>query len=117
MKIKDNRGFTLIEIIIAIFILVVALMGLAGVASTVISGNSFSKQITTATTLAQEKIEELSNTNYQSLADGTDTQNSIYTRTWTITLTAPHVKTIVVEVQWNHYGNSHDVTLKTMVTE
>jgi type IV pilus assembly protein PilV len=116
MKIQDNRGFTLIEIIIAIFILVVALMGLAGVASTVINGNAFSKEITTATTLAQEKIEELKNTNYQNLTDGNDTQ-SIYTRTWTITLTATYVKTIEVVVQWNHYGNSHNVTLRSIVTE
>lgn len=116
MKIDDSRGFTLIEIIIAIFILVVALTGLAGVASTVISGNAFSKEITTATTLAQEKIEQLKNTNYQNLADGSDTQ-SIYTRTWTITLTATHVKTMEVAVQWNHFGNSHDVTLRSIVTE
>jgi type IV pilus assembly protein PilV len=116
MKIQENRGFTLIEIIIAIFILVVALTGLAGVASTVISGNAFSKQITTATTLAQGKIEELKNTNYQHLSDGSDTQ-SIYTRTWTITLMATHVKTMEVVVQWNHYGNSHDVTLRSIVTE
>jgi len=116
MKVQDNHGFTLIEIIIAIFILVVALMGLAGVASTVINGNSFSKEITTATTLAQEKIEELKNTNYQNLGDGTDSQ-SIYTRIWTITQTATHIKTIEVVVQWNHYGNSHDVTLRSIVTE
>ena len=116
MKIQDNRGFTLIEIIIAMFILVVALTGLAGVASTVINGNSFSKEITTATTLAQEKIEELKNTNYQSLTGGTDT-HSIYTRTWTITLTATYMKTIVVAVQWNHYGNSHNMTLRSIVTE
>jgi type IV pilus assembly protein PilV len=116
MKIQDNRGFTLIEIIIAIFILVVALTGLAGVASTVINGNAFSKEITTATTLAQEKIEELKNTNYQNLADGSDTQ-SIYTRTWTITQTATHMKTMEVVVQWNRYGNSHDVTLRSIVTE
>ena len=116
MKMQDNHGFTLIEIIIAIFILVVALLGLAGVASTVINGNSFSKEITTATTLAQEKIEELRNTNYQSLASGNDTQ-AIYTRTWTITLTATYIKTIEVVVQWNHYGNSHNVTLRSIVTE
>lgn len=116
MKIQDNRGFTLIEIIIAIFILVVALTGLAGVVATVISGNSFSKEITTATTLAQEKIEELKNTNYQYLSDGNDTE-SIFTRTWSITQTATYIKTIEVVVQWNHYGNSHNVTLRSIVTE
>src|SRR3990172_6953935 len=95
---RNNKGFTLVEIMIAVFILVVALLGLISVTVMVIKGNSFSKTMTTATTLAAGKMEQLKNTGYASLAGGTDTVESIYTRTWTVTNDSPAagVKTVVV---------------------
>src|SRR3990172_2270351 len=93
---RNNKGFTLVEIMIAMFILVVALLGLISVTVMVIKGNSFSKTMTTATTLAKDKMEQLKNTSFASLAGGTDyaeldstvhaTQTVPpypYTRTWT----------------------------------
>ena len=116
-RIADSSGFTLIEVMIAILVIVVGLLGVAGVATMVIKGNTLAKEMTVATTLAQDKIEELKNTSYPNLGSSSDTQDSIYTRTWTATLTATYVKTIEVVVQWNHYGNSHNVTLRSIVTE
>ncbi|MDO9528841.1 MAG: prepilin-type N-terminal cleavage/methylation domain-containing protein, partial [Syntrophales bacterium] len=78
-KIVNNNGFTLIEIMIAIFILTVALLGLAGVTVSVINGNAFSKEITTATTLAQDKMEEIKGVGYDDAEDegGTEDYNTI----------------------------------------
>lgn len=116
-KFLNDKGFTLIEIMIAMFILVVGLLGVAGVATTVINGNVFSKGLTTATTLAQDKMEELKNTKYSNIASGSDTQESIYTRTWTSTSDSPAtgMKTIDVTVQFPWKGSTHNVTLKTIV--
>ncbi|MBW2674403.1 MAG: prepilin-type N-terminal cleavage/methylation domain-containing protein [Deltaproteobacteria bacterium] len=118
-KIDNSSGFTLVEVMIAIFILVVGLLGVAGVATTVINGNTFSKEITTATTLAQDKMEELKGTAYASITTGSDTQESIYTRTWTVTSNSPvtGMKTIEVAVAFSWKGSAHNVTLKTMVAE
>ena len=117
-KFVNNDGFTLIEIMIAILILVIALLGIAGVTVSVINGNAFSKEITSATTLGQDKMEELKNTDYGSIASGSDT-DSIYTRTWTVTANSPvaNTKTVEVEVSWSRGGNTHDVTLKTIVAQ
>lgn len=114
---SNDKGFTLIEVMIAIFILVVGLLGVAGVATTVINGNAFSREITTATTLAQDKMEELKDTTYSNIASGSDTQESIYTRTWTSTPDSPDadMKTIDVTVQFLWKGATHNVTLKTIV--
>jgi type IV pilus assembly protein PilV len=109
----DNKGFTLVEVLIAMLLLVVALLGLASVATSVINGNGLSKEVTTATTLAQDKIEELKKVHYQSLSDGSDT-SSIYTRTWTVT-TGFNMKTVDVAVTWNRYGITHNATLTTIV--
>jgi len=112
-----QSGFTLIEILIAIFILVVGLLGVAGVATTVINGNALSKGITTATTLAQDKVEELKGTDYANIAPGSDTQESIYARTWTVTTDSPGtgMKTIDVAVAFSWKGTTRNVTLRTIV--
>ena len=114
-----HSGFTLIEIMIAMFVLAVGLLGAAGVATTVINGNALSKKITTATTLAQDKMEELKGTDYASIATDSDTQESIYTRTWTVTSDSPaaDIKTIEVKVEFQWKGTTHNVTLKTMVAQ
>ena len=115
-KIRNNKGFTLVEVLIAMFILVVALLGMAAVTVSVINGNSFSKEVTSATTLAQDKMEELKDTAYSSLASGSDT-NSIYTRTWTVTSPISDAKTIVIVVSWSRSGNAHNVSLRTIVAK
>ena len=119
---RNSRGFTLLEIIIAIFILVVGLLGVVTVTYMVIHGNSFSKTMTTATTLAKDKMEELKNMNYSSLPPDTcstctDTLQAIYTRTWAVSNSpATGMKTVVVTVTWNWKG-AHSVILRTIVAE
>ncbi len=116
-KPTGNRGFTLLEVLIVIFLLVTALLGSISTTVMVIKSNSLSKTMTTATTLAKDKMEQLKNTGYDSLA-GTDTADSIYTRTWTVTADgspAAGMKTIVVTVQWNWQSAPHNVALTTIV--
>ena len=57
---KNNKGFTIIEILIALVFLAVGLLGIAGLQITTIRGNASAKKITEAITLAQEKLEDLS---------------------------------------------------------
>lgn len=67
----DEKGFTLIEILIAIVILGIAFMGLANLQISCINGNSHSCCLTKAVILAQDKMEELKNLNrnHPDLAD------------------------------------------------
>jgi len=126
---KDGKGFTLIEVLIAILLLVIALVGLASVTVSVVKGNDLSRMVTTATTLAKDKMEELKNLSvtsagYDALTDGSQTGlETIYTRAWTVGAvgaTAPDndttkMKKITVTVTWTWNGQSHDVTLNTIV--
>lgn len=113
----NHKGFTLVEIMVAMAILMIALLSLVSVTVMVIKGNSFSKTMTTAMTLARDSLEQLKNTGYNSLAGGTDTVGSIYTRTWTVTRDSPAVDmtTIEVVVQWNWQGAVRNATLRTIV--
>jgi type IV pilus assembly protein PilV len=74
----NQKGFTLVEIMVAISIIAIGLLGLVSVTVMVIKGNTFSKTMTTATTLANDKMEQLKKTGYAGLASGADTAQSIY---------------------------------------
>ena len=114
----SNRGFTLIEIVIAIFLIITALLGLTSTTVIAIKGNSFSNMMTTATTLAQDKMEELKNKSYTDIASGgPEIVQTIYTRSWTVTAgsPAPNIKTIDITVTWPWQGTSHSVILDSMV--
>jgi prepilin-type N-terminal cleavage/methylation domain-containing protein len=58
---KDGRGFTLIEILIAMLILTIAILSLVSVTVMVIKGNSLNKMRNTAITLAKDQMETLKN--------------------------------------------------------
>lgn len=111
----QQQGFTLIEIMIAIFLVGIGIIGLAMLTTTTSQDNDFSKTITSATTLARDKIEELKGTDFASLAAGSDT-SGIYTRNWTVTQSAApsNYKVIAVSVTWKWQGQTHEVALNTI---
>lgn len=108
---SGQKGFTLLEVMIAVFLLTVAIMGVASLTTSVIKGNSSSQALTTATTLAKDKMEEQKAASFTALptagspdyakADGTvqtSAAGSYYSRTWGVAGTDP--KTITVTVIW-----------------
>lgn len=126
---SNKHGFTLIEIVVAMAILSIAILGMASVTVMVIKGNHLSKTITTATMLAKDKMEQLKITSYDHLAPGTDyakadstiqtspTADSLYTRTWARVFNDPaaNMATISVTVQWNWQGTPRNVTIRSIV--
>lgn len=55
---RDN-GFTLIEVLIAVVLVAIGLLAVAGLQTTAIRGNSFARQTTLATQLAEEMVERI----------------------------------------------------------
>lgn len=106
-------------------IFLVSLLGLISVTTSVITGNAFSQQMTTATNLAQEKMEVLKREGYDH-ADLTagghnDASNpiaSLYTRSWNVVDNSPdtNMKTVTVTVTWNWKGTARNVQLVTYIT-
>jgi len=56
---RDEMGFTLIEVLIAMMVLTIALIALAGLLSTTIRSTNLGKNTTIAANLAQEMMENL----------------------------------------------------------
>lgn len=126
---KNSRGFTSVELTIAIFLLVVAFMGLASVTVMVVNGNAISKMSTTASVLASAKMEDLQSMSFTdaNLATGshTDAENPLqgaYTRSWNVTDfmdasgTGVSYKTILLTVTWNGQNRSGSMSLSTLKT-
>jgi prepilin-type N-terminal cleavage/methylation domain-containing protein len=125
MKIlQDMSGFTLIEILIATVIITIASSGIAILTVGVIQGNAFSKRLTTATVLAQDRIEQAKMISYQDVGTmaGTENYGSIanysgYKRITSVSNDTPtsNMKTVTVVV----YGNAekHLVNLSTILAE
>jgi prepilin-type N-terminal cleavage/methylation domain-containing protein len=69
MAASRDKGFTLLEILIAIAILSFGLLAVATMQTTAIKGNSQAIGITEGVTLAQDKAEELMGQAYANLVD------------------------------------------------
>jgi type IV pilus assembly protein PilV len=126
---RDTNGFTLVEILIATVIITITSLGIATLTAGVIRGNSFSKRLTTATTLAQDRLEQakrMGYTNAGSIA-GIENYGNIanytgYKRVTSVTNNTPMSNTMNVNVIvcWKPYDCDPDdtkVNLSTILAE
>lgn len=67
MFLYNNKGFTIVEVMIAIAILTIGLLSVASMQIGAIKGNHFSDNTTCALTLAEDKMEELLSLDYNNL--------------------------------------------------
>lgn len=58
-KIDNEKGFTLIEVLVAVFLLAIGMMSATSMQTTAISGNKFSKDTSLAIELAEEMIDRI----------------------------------------------------------
>ena len=123
-RLHRNSGFTLIEIMIAIAIIAIGIFGVMSLIITVMKGNTLSKRVTTATTIAQDKMEDFKRMDYDNVIDdiGTDTyyDTEYY---WEADVEddspATDTKTIKVDVYWDPAtpASGHKVELKTIIAQ
>ncbi len=118
---KNNRGFTLLEILVAMTVFSVGLLGMAALTVGIIRGNLSSNNLTTASTLAQDRMENIIRAGYASASDLTEnyggiTNYPLYKRVTVINNNSPaaDMKTVTITVYWD--SDSRSVVLKTILT-
>jgi type IV pilus assembly protein PilV len=123
---SNNNGFTLIEVLVAMVILSVGLLGTAALITGIISSNKLSNRISTATTCAQDNMEGIRGLGFSGMpaSDTTTTESynsitnySLYKR---VTFTdvdnpAAGMKTVTVTIYWD--SDAHWVELKTILAK
>jgi len=130
VMIRKQRGFTLIEIFIAILLLTFGLLGTAALTTGVVRGNVGSKNMTAATAIAQTCFEENRRVGYSNAGTvpaggtnncptGTSTVTSggaSFTRALTIDASVSNIKTLSVTVSWSEGATGNkSITLKTVM--
>lgn len=128
---RGQEGWTLVEVLVAIIILTVGLLGVGTMQIAAIRGNFMGGNTSIALSLASQKMEDLFNKTYthadlssgthgpEQLSDsGIVNPGGFYHRTWTVddavqgTTNWPTMKSITVAVSWEN--NRHSVTIQSM---
>ena len=108
LSFKKSKGFTLIEVLVALVILSIALLALAGLMATTTRNNAGGGHLTEAATFAQDTLERLRVCPLNTIPTGIMTQDNctgstgiIYTRNWTAVQNATNtLDTITITVTW-----------------
>ena len=118
IKRGENKGFTLMEVLIAILVLSVALLALAGLQIISIQGNSFGNHMTEAMTLAKDLMEQMKHAEWEHIGDTSDDPEGdsgvTYHRACTVTQSG-RIKTVTVRVTWDN--ENHSVSLVTKIPD
>ena len=118
-RMRGAKGFTLLEVLIALVFLAVGLLALAGLHVTSLRGNTFSHHLSLATVVAQDRLEFLKNLPLSSnrlLPNQYDDQPVTlsgvpFERTYSVT-EANNMRTIQYTVRWND-GRDHSISFTT----
>jgi type IV pilus assembly protein PilV len=111
LLVKRSDGFTLLEVMIALVILAVGLLGLAALQLTAVKSNAFSGEMTYATMKAQQYAEVFKSLPFTDTdLDSTGNPHTAiesskgvqYTVTWNVTDNVPatDMKSINITVEW-----------------
>ena len=88
-RLRSRRGgFTMIEILVAVTILVVGVLGMMGTSAAVTRMLSRGNRSNRAAFYAQERLERLQATPCPLLASGTETKATVYNLSWLVTTPA-----------------------------
>jgi len=118
--VKVQRGFTVVEVLIALAISTIGLAAMLSIHSTGSNATLYNRHATEATVLAEQAIEELLTVPTNALVNGGDVVNAqgaedpdgAYARAWTVTW-AGNLAALSVAVTWLEDDGDHTISVGT----
>lgn len=118
-RLRASRGFTLIEVVVAIVMLAFGVLASASLTAALMKSNRGVTNRTRAVEVLREKVEELQSVTYPALGNGSDAvtvRGIAFSRTWTVAADtpAPNLKQVTLTVTWTDRQGSHSVSNQTI---
>ncbi len=119
-----DNGFSLIEVLVALVILSVGILGLSRASVSLLSVNAINADRVVAASLIQDRLETIKRSGYARATVtsyteeyGTIANYSGYRRATTMALNTPatNMKTVTVTVSWQ--GNRHSLSASTILAQ
>lgn len=118
---RRDRGFTLIEILIALVITVLGLMAVAGMFVANAQGTAYARHATEASVLAEDQLELMLTTPSANLVSGFDQVDEHgtvvttggYSRVWTVAWDG-NLARIAVTVTWREGDSDREMVFRTL---
>jgi type IV pilus assembly protein PilV len=119
--VHNNKGFTLIELFIAIVLFAIGIVGAAKLQMAAVANNAFSLQVSEALSVAHNTIEDFKSLELTSTTFGVGTTHTgasvtspeglTFTPMWTVTAVGTKARNVTVTVTWQVKGISHSTNL------
>jgi prepilin-type N-terminal cleavage/methylation domain-containing protein len=118
-RLRDSRGFTLIEIVVAIVMLGFGVLASASLTAALMASNRGVTNRTRAVETLRDKVEDLQSVIYPQIVNGSDTATVggvAFARAWTVAANSPvtNTKTVTLTVTWTDRQGSHTITSQTI---
>lgn len=113
--VTDERGFTIVELLIAITVLTVGLLSFLGASALITRMLARGDRAATATFYAQERVERLQGQPCGTMASGTETRGGSYQVSWTLTPSVGSERVRIIVRYLAGPGRTREDTLETSV--
>ncbi len=121
---RQQQGFTLIEVLVAMAVVMIGMLGTAALADININGNAMANHMTVATTLAKDKMEAARSAGYEEADDLAGTEaygaisgNSAFKRVVTVQTNVPDafITTVTSTVYWDN--DTRHISMTTLIAK
>lgn len=122
-NIYNNKGMSIIELMVSVVILAVGILAMAGVVPMAVRSINKSKLMTTATDYSQQQMEILKKSGFNSLPVGAHTEDYYhpsgddrYWQWWSVTADVngnTNIRRVDVSTSWDRYYTEHPAPEQT----
>jgi len=118
IKAEDEKGFSMIEILIALSVFAVGLLAISSLQIGSINNNGKARRSLKAVAIAQDQVETLMTTAYAAVnTSGPVTVNNRYNVAWIVDPPIENTKDVALVVSWPERGKTRSITMNFIVRD